>query len=195
MSVVAVVNSGTPAGVDLRPNRSRSQLATNDILVSLGRVFGRVSFSSRDVSDRFGLDFLYTAKVLCRMSKRPYYLLSVVTRVPGLWVASRTGTRFHSEAGTELTTCKTDLRLKEQNPVSSNLVKQGWAAHYLLNGYGKKNEMESGVCFKTTHESSSVQVATHRDHLRRHRNVASLPRPSTSPGGNGMEWVCEVASG
>ncbi len=47
-------------------------------------------------------------------------------------------------------------------------MKQGWAAHYLLNGYGKENEMESGVSFKTIQESSvfkSQPIATTFDDL------------------------------
>jgi hypothetical protein len=61
-----------------QPVRSRSQLVTNQFLIALSQVFGWEAFTSRDVSNRFGLDFLNTAKRLSRMSKKPYYLLSAV---------------------------------------------------------------------------------------------------------------------
>ncbi len=78
---MSVVNFRGPGLVIPRPKRARSQLATNRFLIDLGRVHGKRSFTSRDVSNRFGLDFLNTCKALSRMSKRPYYLLSAV-RVP-----------------------------------------------------------------------------------------------------------------
>lgn len=56
-----------------RPARSR--LAANQLLFSLSSAFGSTSFTSRQVSMRLNLDFLYTAKMLHRLRKR--YLLSV----------------------------------------------------------------------------------------------------------------------
>jgi hypothetical protein len=164
--MVAAFNSETPAGVNLRPNQSRSQLATNDILVSLGRVYGRGIFSSREVSDRLGLDFLYTAKVLCRMSKRPYYLLSVTrkTRVVGGFENSYA---ISPRGFKRINYIQTRPAAAKQNP-SSNLLKLGWAAHYLLNGSGKENETASGVSFKTILESSvfkSQPIATAFDEI------------------------------
>ena len=58
-------------------NKSRSQLVANRFLITLGQVFGSNTFTSRDVANRFGLDFLHVAKILSRMSRKPYYLLSV----------------------------------------------------------------------------------------------------------------------
>jgi len=69
----------------VQSNRSRSQLVANRILITLGQVFWLGTFTSRDVSNRLGLDFLYVCKTLSKMSKRPYYVLSAtrVSRVSG----------------------------------------------------------------------------------------------------------------
>lgn len=66
------------SGLVSQPVRSRSQLVTNRFLIALSQVFGLGAFTSRGISKRFGSDFLKTAKILSRMSKRPYYLLSAV---------------------------------------------------------------------------------------------------------------------
>jgi len=60
-----------------RNKGSRSQLATNRFLIALGQTFGSKEFTSRHVANRFGVDFLNTAKVLSRMARKPYSLLSV----------------------------------------------------------------------------------------------------------------------
>jgi hypothetical protein len=101
------------------------------------------------------------------MSTRPYYLLSVTRRarvVGGFenWYA------ISLRGWKRISYIQTRPAAAKQNPVSSNLLKQGWAAQYLLNGYGKENEMGSGVCFKTTLESSvfkSQPIATTFDDI------------------------------
>src|SRR5208337_4065739 len=74
---MSVPNLGGSGLVLPQLHRSRSQLVTNGFLISLSQVFGRGTFTSRDVSNRFGLDFLNTAKRLSRMAHPGYHLLSV----------------------------------------------------------------------------------------------------------------------
>src|SRR5208337_1013465 len=78
---MSIPNLGDSGLVLSQPVRSRSQLVTNRFLISLSQVFGWGAFTSRDVSNRFGLDFLNTAKRLSRMAHAGYHLLSV-RRVP-----------------------------------------------------------------------------------------------------------------
>src|SRR5208337_1821564 len=73
---MSVPNLGGSGLVLPQLHRSRSQLVTNGFLISLSQVFGWGAFTSRDVSNRFGLDFLNTARILSRMSK--HYLLSAI---------------------------------------------------------------------------------------------------------------------
>ena len=129
------------------PVGSRSQLVTNRFLIALGQVFGWKEFTSLDVTGRLGLDFLNTAKLLSRMSRKPYYLLSA-RRIPrqyggyeNVYAISPKGWRKigylqRPPAQGELSTAR-------------NPTQEAWATHYLLTGKGKGDEVLEDWYFQT----------------------------------------------
>src|SRR5208283_2122015 len=55
--------------VNFQAGKSRSPLATNQILLRLGQAFAGATFTSRQASNVLGLDFIYMAKKLSGMRK------------------------------------------------------------------------------------------------------------------------------
>lgn len=143
MSIPSLAGSGL--GLP-QPVRSRSQLVTNRFLIALSQVFGWEAFTSRDVSKRFGLDFLNTAKRLSRMAHAPYYLLSVrkVPRPYGGYENSYT----ISTKGWRKVSYLQGRPVHAQKPVAGNSLDEVEAAHYLAKGEGKEYDLPGHLLFK-----------------------------------------------
>lgn len=134
------INS-TMLAQNFEATRARSPLATNQLLVRLGQLFGGATFSSRRVSYVLSLDFLYTAKVLFRMKKGG--LLRVAAREPrieggyeNLYEISAHGFRkikylLAKQVGTG------NIPTTKQQ---SDMVSQSCASQYLLEGTGTVRE-------------------------------------------------------
>src|SRR5208337_3540945 len=133
---MSVPNLGGSGLVLPQPVRSRSQLVTNRFLIALSQVFGWGTFTSRDVSNRFGLDFLNTAKRLSRMAHAGYHLLSVrkVPRPYGGYENSYT----ISTKGWNKVSYLQGRPVRAQKPVAGNSLEEVEAAVYLANGQGKE---------------------------------------------------------
>lgn len=140
-------NFAVSACVIPEANGSRSQLVTNRFLIELSQVFGWGAFTSRDVSKRFGLDFLKTAKMLSRMSKRPYYLLSAVrvSRPYGGYENSYT----ISPRGWSKIIYLQGQSAPVQKPAGGNLLNEMSESQYLFNGKGTGDELFTNLCFRT----------------------------------------------
>ena len=144
MLASSFVESG---GVIPQPNGARSQLATSRFLIALSQVFGWGAFTSRDVSNRFRSDFLKTAKMLSRMSKRPYYLLSAVrvSRPYGGYENSYT----ISPRGWSKIIYLQGQSASVQKPAGGNLLNEMSESQYLFNGKGTGDELFTNLCFRT----------------------------------------------
>ena len=136
----------TSAGLIPQPEKSRSQLAKNRFLIDLGRVYGRRAFTSRVVSNGFGLDFLNTSKELSRMSKRPYYLLSAihVPRPYGGYENSYTISRRGWSRISYLQGQPAPVKRAGRNPLL--------AAQYLVDGKGEEGDLGKNFWSKVSAE-------------------------------------------
>ena len=106
--------------------------------MSLGQVYGGAWFTSRDVSDRLGLDFLHTAKLLSRMSKRPYYLLSVVATVARTWGGYENQYTISQRGWNKITYLRNHPA--PATPTNPHLWDEVLKAKYLLTGKGAMAE-------------------------------------------------------
>lgn len=88
--VLSQLSVQLPSGNRSFPQSQLATLGTNSVLMQLGRVFGTGFFTSRMVSSVLGIGYRTACQKLSRMSGRPYYLLSVITR------ASRTRGGFEN---------------------------------------------------------------------------------------------------
>jgi hypothetical protein len=129
---MSAINSATTA--------SGSQLVTNGILMSLGQVYGGAVFTSKHVSKRLGLGFLslYISKLLSRMSRRPYYLLSVVTTVPRPGGGYENQYRISRRGWNKINYLRNHP--PPATPANPRLGDEMWKANYLLNGKGTMAE-------------------------------------------------------
>ena len=126
-----------------QPVRSRSQLVTNQFLIALSQVFGWGAFTSRDVSNRFGLDFLNTAKRLSRMVKRhTIYCQRKISRPYGGYENSYTISTQGWSKISYLQGCPAPA----QKPVAGNCPEE--AAHYLVKGKGEDHDLPDHLRFK-----------------------------------------------
>jgi len=134
---MSTVNLAVPGG-------SHSQLATNRVLIALGNVFSLTAFTSRDVSNMFSLDFLYTAKKLSYMSGKSCNLLSVrkVARVYG-------GLENEYTISPHGWSKINYLQRRKSAPAKEPSRRGSFAtASYLLAGYGNESDVFKGPLLK-----------------------------------------------
>ena len=122
-------------GVQGQFNGPRSQLATNHFLLVLGQVFETATFTSSDVANRLGLDFLNTCKRLSRMSKQPYYSLSAVRFVRPCGWGFENSYRISSRGWRKIDYLQRHPA-GAQKPVTGISMQKQWAARYLLKEKG-----------------------------------------------------------
>ena len=137
-------NFAVSACVIPEANGSRSQLVANRFLIELSQVFGWGEFTSRDVSNRFGLDFLNTAKRLSRMAHAGYYLLSArqVSRPNGGYENSYT----ISKKGWGKISYLQGHPVPAEKPIAGNCPAE--AAQYLVKRKGEVHDAEDHLCFE-----------------------------------------------
>jgi len=125
----------------------RSQLVTNRFLTALAETFGSKAFTSRDVSNRLGLDFLNVCKVLSRMSKRPYYLLLAIRR-SRLLSGYENSYTISPKGWSKINYMRTKAAPVQE--AESNILNTTMAYEYLLNGKGTVAEFSKNLSLRST---------------------------------------------
>ncbi len=130
-----------------QPVRSRSQLVTNRFLIALSQVFGWEAFTSRDVSNRFGLDFLNTAKRLSRMAHADYTICSQQVRVSRPYGGYENSYTISTKGWSKVSYLQ-GRPVCAQKPVAGNSLEEVEAAQYLAKGEGKEYDLPGHLRFK-----------------------------------------------
>lgn len=148
--------------VNFQASRTRSHLAANQILIRLGQVFGGATFTSRRASNTLGLDFLYLAKVLFRM--RRSNVLRVVAKEPRMWGGYENLYQISTHGFRKIRYLLAKEGLSGNLPTTPkqrpDLIIQGCASHYLLNGEGTVNELFGQAFFKIATRGVPITPAT-----------------------------------
>ncbi len=126
---------------------SRSQLAANGsnnrFLLALGNRFGKRRFSSKDVANQLGIDFLHTAKKLCRMAHAPYNLLSA-RKMPRPMGGYENIYSISAHGWGKITYLQGHT---VQRKIPSSSPEEVWASYYLANGMGEEADLMETINF------------------------------------------------